>query len=83
MIVLEAIQDFTLEDFKKISNLKRKTELSKEEPKNKIHSGDEFTTDTETSDYLLGNNKNKAVVVKILEVLPEKTKKTTKKKEVK
>lgn len=79
MILLEAIQDFTLQDFDKISNLERKTELSVEEPLNKIHLGDKFTTDKETADYLLGKNSSEVIVTKILEVLPEKPKKKKKK----
>lgn len=80
MILLEATEDFTLKDFNKISQLKRKTELTEDEPENIIHSGDKFVADKNMSKYLLGNNDSKIIVAKVLEVLPEKTKKTTKKK---
>lgn len=79
MVVLEAIQDFTLQDFDKINIIERKTELSKDDPFNKLHVGDTFETDKDMAEYLTGNNTKNLTVAKILEIKKEEEKPKKKK----
>ena len=74
MIKCEVIRDFTLEEFDKLKNIKRK----KLDTKGKLYVEDVFECTKEMADYLMGNNKNGDVVVKVIEIIPE-TKKISKK----
>ena len=90
MIKVEVIEEFTYRDFYKIKeSLVRKTR----EKEGWLFVGDTFECDKDTLEYLTGNNPVKKVVVKVVEVIPEKviieekkepvvkpTKKPTKKK---
>lgn len=86
MIKCEVIKRFSLEKFNELQNLVRATSRKDE---GRLFVGDVFECDEEMSDYLTGNNIKKDVVVKILQVIPEKKieikeereiKKTSKKK---
>lgn len=80
MIKVEANQDFSLSEFSKVKNLKRKGR----EKANFIFKGDIFECNKEFADYLIGNNPKRIKVVDIIEIIPEEKKeekpKTTKKK---
>ena len=68
MIRVEVIKDFTLEEFDKLKNIKRK----KLDTKGKLYVEDVFECTKEMADYLMGNNKNGDVVVKVIEIIPKK-----------
>ena len=70
MITCEVIEKFNLGEFNKLKNIKRKG-IDK---KGTLFVGDTFECDKEMADYLTGNNANKKVVVKIIEVTPEEIK---------
>lgn len=72
MIKCEVIKEFTLEKFDELKNIQRRSI----ETKGKLYVGDTFECDKAMADYLLGDNKDKHVVVKIIEVIPEEEKKT-------
>lgn len=68
MIKCEVIKEFTLEKFDELKNIQRR----RIDTKGKLYVGDTFECDKEMADYLMGDNKNKQVVVKVIEVEPEK-----------
>lgn len=68
MIKVEVIEDFTLERFDELSNIKR---IGVETP-GRLYVGDVFECAKDLADYLLGDNALKKVVVKLVEVIPEK-----------
>ena len=68
MIKCEVIKEFTLEKFDELKNIQRKGI----DTKGKLYVGDTFECNKEMADYLMGDNKNKQVVVKVIEVEPEK-----------
>ena len=68
MIKVETIKDFTLNDFNKITNIQRKLV----EQEGKLFVGDTFECDEKMAKYLSGDNDKKAVVVKIVEIMPKK-----------
>lgn len=68
MIKCKVIEQFTLESFDKLKNIKR----AKIEERGKLFVGDEFECDEEMVKYLTGGNAKNKVVVKVIEVLPEK-----------
>ena len=70
MIKVEVIEKFTLEDYKKLKNVK-KVATRKE---NEFGVGDTFECDEKMASYLTENNKLKRPFVKIIEVIPEKEK---------
>ena len=70
MITCKVIKDFTLGEFDKIKNIKRKT-INEE---GKLFTGDIFECDKKMAKYLLGDNDKKAIVIEILEVIPEEEK---------
>ena len=81
MISCEVIENFTLENFGKLKNVKKV--LNRKE--NEFGLKDTFECNKEMVDYLTGNNPLNKVVVKVIEVIPEenqeeKPKKVTKKK---
>lgn len=80
MVKVQAIMDFTYKNYDKIENLESKNKKEK----GKIFAGDTFNIENAEALYLTGENKDNIVAVKVLEVIPEKTKRrTTKKKEEK
>ena len=67
MIKCEVIKEFTLKRFDELKNIKRR----RLDTKGKLYVGDTFECDKEMADYLMGDNKDKQVVVKVIEVEPE------------
>lgn len=72
MVKCETIKEFTLERFDELKNIKRR---SKEE-EGRLFIGDVFECTEELADYLTGNNAIKEVVVKVIEIIPEKKSET-------
>ena len=68
MIRCEVIKDFTLEKFGELEDIERK----KLSTKGKLYVGDTFKCTKEMADYLMGKNSKGNVVVKVIEVIPEK-----------
>lgn len=84
MVKVQAIIDFNYKNYTKIKDLKPANKIQE----GKIFAGDIFNVEDDEAKYLTGENKNKIVAVKVLEVIvkqevtDKKTKKkTTKKKE--
>ena len=69
MIRVEVIEQFTLKDFYKLNNIKRKSI----DVKGTLFVGDTFECDKKMCDYLTGANEKGKVVVKVIEIEPEKT----------
>ena len=67
MIRCEVIENFTLRDYEKLKNIKRKSI----DIKGNLFVGDKFECDEQMCEYLMGNNKYNMSVVKIVEVKPE------------
>lgn len=67
MIKVEVIENFTLEDYNKLKNVKKV--ISRKE--NEFGVRDTFECDEKMVDYLTGNNPLNKVVVKVIEVEPE------------
>ena len=78
MIKVEVIGKFTLEDYKKLKNVKKVTNRKE----NEFDVKDTFECDEKMVDYLTGNNALNKVVVKVIEVKPEKVTKEEIKKYV-
>lgn len=68
MIKVEVIENFTLEDYSKLKNVKKV--IGRKE--NEFGARDTFECDEKMVDYLTGNNALNKVVVKVIEVMPEK-----------
>ena len=82
MIKCEVIENFTLEKFNELKNVKKV--LKRKD--NEFGVRDTFECKQEMADYLTGNNPLNKTVVKVIEVIPEKVKEEPKKeiaKEVK
>ena len=84
MVKVQAIIDFNYKNYNKIKDLQPANKIQE----GKIFAGDIFNVEDDEAKYLTGENKNKIVAVKVLEVIvkqevtDKKTKKkTTKKKE--
>ena len=67
MIKCEVIKEFTLEKFNELKNIQRR----RINTYGKLYEGDTFECTKEMADYLMGNNKDRQVVVKVIEVEPE------------
>ena len=67
MIKVEVIENFTLEDYRKLKNVNKV--ISRKE--NEFGTRDTFECDEKMVDYLTGNNALNKVVVKVIEVEPE------------
>lgn len=67
MIRVEVIEQFTLKDFYKLNNIKRKSI----DIKGTLFIGDTFECDEDMVKYLTGNNEQGKTVVKVIEVEPE------------
>ena len=68
MIKVEAITQFTLARFNEIRNIQRKS--IKQD--GMLFVGDTFECDKEMADYLTGKNDKGNIVVKVIEVIPNK-----------
>lgn len=68
MIKCEVIEKFTLKDFDLLKNIQRKNGGAT----GKLYVGDTFECDEKMAKYLTGDNAKGNVVVKIIEVEPEK-----------
>lgn len=75
MIKCQVIKGFTLQEFDSLKNLKRSGVGNK---KGELYTGDIFECSKDMADYLTGGNDKNVVVAKIIEVIPSKKKKTTK-----
>lgn len=67
MVKVEAIIDFTYKNYDKIKDLENVGEIEQ----GKIFTGDIFYVEDKEALYLTGENKDKIVAVKVLEVIPE------------
>lgn len=84
MVKVQAIIDFNYKNYNKIVDLQPVNKIQD----GKLFAGDIFSAEDEEAKYLTGENKNKIVAVKVLEVIPEikekeAIQKPKKKKEVK
>lgn len=70
MIKCEVIENFTLENYSKLKNVKKIANRKD----NEFAVGDCFECDEKMANYLLGNNILKKVVVRVIEVDPKETK---------
>lgn len=68
MVRLETIEEFTLQDFNKLKDIKRKGK----DTAGRLFVGDTFVCDENMRDYLLGDNALNKAVAKVVEVIPEK-----------
>ena len=75
MVKVESLTEFTLQQFNQLKNIARK---GKEE-KGRLFKGDTFECSEEMAKYLTGENSLNKTVVKVIEVIPEKTDKPVKK----
>lgn len=75
MVKVQAIIDFNYKNYNKIKDLQPANKIQE----GKIFAGDIFNVENDEAKYLTGENKNKIVAVKVLEVIPEikEEKKTT------
>lgn len=79
MVKVQAIIDFNYKNYNKIRGLQPANKIQE----GKIFAGDIFGVSEMESKYLTGENENKIVAVKVLEIIIEQEgtkKKTTKKK---
>ena len=67
MVKVQAIMDFTYKKYDKIKNLNSLDEIEK----GKIFKEDIFEVEDDEVKYLTGENENKIVAVKVIEVIPE------------
>ena len=67
MVKVQAIIDFNYKNYNKIKDLKPINKIQE----GKIFAGDIFNIEDDEAKYLTGENKNKIVAVKVLEVIPE------------
>ena len=81
MVKVQAIIDFNYKNYNKIKDLQPANKIQE----GKIFTGDIFEVEDDEAKYLTGENKNKIVAVKVLEVIIEQevTEKKTKKKIIK
>lgn len=66
MIKCEVIENFTLEKFGELKNVKRQRATG-----NLLEVGDTFEAEEELVKYLTGGNEKKKVVARVIEVLPK------------
>lgn len=67
MVKVQAIIDFNYKNYNKIKDL----QPTNKKQEGKIFAGDIFNVEDNEAKYLTGENKNKIVAVKVLEVIPE------------
>lgn len=66
MVKVQAIIDFNYKNYNKIKDLQSANKIQE----GKIFAGDIFNVEDDEAKYLTGENKNKIVAVKVLEVIP-------------
>ena len=66
MVKVQAIIDFNYKNYNKIKDLQSTNKIQE----GKIFAGDIFNVEDDEAKYLTGENKNKIVAVKVLEVIP-------------
>ena len=78
MVKVQAIIDFNYKNYNKIKDLQPTNKIQE----GKIFAGDIFNVEDDEAKYLTGENKDKIVAVKVIEVIIEQkvTEKKTKKK---
>lgn len=74
-IKVETIKPFTYSEFDKIKDSIVRKGI---DTPGQLNVGDIFVCDKETAEYLTGKNERGNVVVRVIEVIPEKKKKTSK-----
>ena len=67
MVKVQAIIDFNYKNYTKIKDLQPANKIQE----GKLFDGDIFNVEDDEAKYLTGENKNKIVAVKVLEVIPE------------
>ena len=67
MVKVQAIIDFNYKNYNKIKDLQPTNKMQE----GKIFAGDVFNIEDDEAKYLTGENKNKIVAVKVIEVIPE------------
>lgn len=67
MVKVQAIIDFNYKNYNKIKDL----QPTNKKQEGKIFAGDIFNVEDDEAKYLTGENKDKIVAVKVLEVIPE------------
>ena len=67
MVKVQAIIDFNYKNYNKIKDLQPTNKIQE----GKIFAGDIFNVENDEAKYLTGENKDKIVAVKVLEVIPE------------
>ena len=67
MVKVQAIIDFNYKNYNKIKDLQPTNKIQE----GKIFAGDIFNVEDDEAKYLTGENKNKIVAVKVLEVIAE------------
>ena len=67
MVKVQAIIDFNYKNYTKIKDLQPANKIQEW----KIFAGDIFNGEDDEAKYVTGENKNKIVAVKVLEVIPE------------
>lgn len=67
MVKVQAIIDFNYKNYIRIKDLQPANKIQE----GKIFAGDIFEVEDDEAKYLTGENKNKIVAVKVLEVMPE------------
>ena len=67
MVKVQAIMEFTYKNYNKIKDLQPANRMQE----GKIFAGDIFNVEDDEAKYLTGENKDKIVAVKVLEVIPE------------
>ena len=67
MVKVQAIIDFNYKNYNKIKDLQPTNKIQE----GKIFAGDIFNVEDDEAKYLTGENKNKIVAVKVLEIIPE------------
>lgn len=70
MVKCEVIKDFTLGRFDELKNIERKGL----DTKGRLYVEDTFECEKDLADYLMGDNAKGEVVVKVIEIVPEKEK---------
>ena len=66
MVKVQAIIDFNYKNYNKIKDLQTINKIQE----GKIFAGDIFNAEDDEAKYLTGENENKIVAVKVLEVIP-------------
>ena len=67
MVKVQAIIDFNYKNYNKIKDLQPTNKMQE----GKMFAGDIFNVEDDEAKYLTGENKDKIVAVKVLEVIPE------------